>query len=111
MEPHPDGEDGLLGVEVELLPEVVSEELLPGALAGGVDGVVEGEAEGGVPPGRSLVLLDGDWLQALARVATSANAHRPPSNFFMRPPPERVTRGNAAMPMPSLDTRRRLSYY
>jgi hypothetical protein len=86
LDPEPEGDDGLLGVELELLPELVSDDddELPGELAGGGGGVVEGDAEGEVL-GRSLVRPVGDSLQALASVAIRANAHSPPSNLFMNP--------------------------
>jgi len=83
FDPDPEGDDGLLGIELELLPELESEEP-PGELAGGGDGVVPGDAEGEVL-GRSLVRPVGDSLQALASVAIRANAHSPPSNLFMNP--------------------------
>ena len=71
-------------------PDVVSEDD-PGEPAGGVrsggGGIVDGDADGDVTSGRSLVRLDGDWLQALANVATSARTQNAPSNLFTGVPP------------------------
>jgi hypothetical protein len=79
-------EEGLLGIELELLlPELESDDELPGELAGGGGVVVVvGDADGEVL-GRSLLRPDGDSVQALASVAMRANAHSPPSNLFMKP--------------------------
>jgi hypothetical protein len=90
--------DGVLVAPLEVVSVVVvvsedeRDELGGVEVTGGVDGTVDGDADGEVVPRRSLVLPDGDWLQALASVARSAKAHNPPSNFFMNlPPPESIS--------------------
>jgi hypothetical protein len=69
-------EDGELGVGL-MLPVLRSD--------------VDGDADGVLVP-RSLVLPDGLWLHPVARVATSATAKTPLSNFFMNTPPSKSHR-------------------